>query len=104
MNVAALRLTERDGGVEFALKVVPGASRTRIAGMLGEALKLAVAAPPEGGKANAAVAELVAEALGVARSAVTIIAGQSQPQKRVRVAGVSAAQVRAALESSGDAR
>ena len=50
------------------MKVVPGASRTRLAGQLGDALKVAVAAPPEAGKANAALIELLAQVFAVEAS------------------------------------
>lgn len=81
-------------GVELAIKVVPGSSRDRIAGALGDALKIAVAAPPEKGKANDAVIALLAEVLGVKRNAVTIVAGHTQPRKTIRIAGVAADDVR----------
>jgi uncharacterized protein (TIGR00251 family) len=85
------------GGIELTLKVVPGASRTRVAGVLGTALKVAVAAPPEGGKANAAVMRLLAEALGVSKSDVEIVSGHGQRLKRVAVRGLTAADARARL-------
>lgn len=75
--------------MEIAVKVVPGASRSRVMGLLGDALKVQVAAPPEKGKANAAVIELIAGALGVAAKAVEIVAGQTTPNKRVKVSGVT---------------
>jgi len=90
-----LDIVARPDGVEFAVKVVPGASRSRVAGSLGPAIKLAVAAPAERGQANAAVIELLAAALRIRRADVEIIAGHAQPQKRVRVRGISAAAVRA---------
>ncbi|MGD8452251.1 MAG: DUF167 domain-containing protein [Phycisphaerae bacterium] len=88
---------EHEGGVEFHVKVVPGASRTRVMGLWGTALKVAVAAPPEGGKANAAVVALLAKTLEVSRGAVRIVSGQTQPRKRVSVAGLTAEAVRERL-------
>jgi uncharacterized protein len=85
------------GGVEFAVKVVPGASRTGIVGTLGTALKVAVAAPPEGGKANAAVIKLLAAVLGVKKGDVSIVHGHGQPLKRIAVRGVASDQARARL-------
>lgn len=68
-------------GVEIDVKVVPGASRDRVAGLLGEALKVQVSAPPEKGKANAAVAKLLAKTLGVSAKGVTLISGPTSPRK-----------------------
>ncbi len=85
------------GGIEFSVKVVPGASRTRLSGTWGEALKVAVAAPPEGGQANEAVIALLAEHFGVSRRAVTLVSGQHRPVKRVRILGLSAAAARGKL-------
>jgi uncharacterized protein (TIGR00251 family) len=95
--VDQLALRETPDGVEFTVKVVPGSSRDRIAGLLGDALKVVVAAPPEKGKANKSVVALIAAALGVKRGAVSIIAGQTQPRKTVTVAGVNADHVRQSL-------
>ena len=66
-----------------------------IAGVLGDRLKVRVAAPPEGGRANAAIAELLAEACGVPPRAVTLESGAAQPQKCFRVRGVDPARVAA---------
>jgi hypothetical protein len=88
-----IELTAAAHGVEFSLKVVPGASRTAVVGVWGQALKVAVAAPPEGGKANGAVVELLAHILGVRRADVAVVSGHSRPVKRVAVRGMSAAAV-----------
>lgn len=79
--------------MQFAVKAVPGSSRDRVQGLLGTALKVQVAAPPERGKANARILEVLAAALGVPPAAVTLVAGHHAPQKRVEVRGLSAAQV-----------
>ena len=87
-----------DGGAELRVKVVPGASRDRIAGLLGDALKVQVSAAPEKGRANAAVERLIATALGVSAGAVQVTAGHTQPRKTIRVAGKSASEVMTALQ------
>lgn len=80
------------------VKVVPGASRTRIAGMLGDAIKIQVAAAPEKGRANQAVIELLAAALGVKKNQIQLVAGQTQPRKTFQVEGVEQAALDAAIE------
>jgi len=92
-----LALREVDGAVQFAVKVVPGASRDRIAGALGDALKVQVTAPPEGGKANAALCELLAQALGVNVRDVQVVAGATSPRKTVAVRNSTVAAVIARL-------
>lgn len=77
-----------EGGTAVMVKVVPGASRTRLVGRLGARLKVQVAAPPEGGKANKALCALLAEALGVPRQDVAVTGGATRPQKEVTVAGL----------------
>lgn len=101
MNLDSLIVDESSAGVEFQAKIVPGASRDRIAGVLGDALKIAVAAPPEAGKANRAIVHLLAGVLHVRRQAVQIVSGEAQPRKRIRVAGLSAEQVRQRLTAYG---
>lgn len=75
------------GGIELRLKVVPGASRERIAGPLGDRLKLRVAAPAEGGKANRAAVELLAAWLG---TAVELVAGHGHAEKTALARGLDA--------------
>jgi uncharacterized protein len=70
------------------VKVVPGASRNRVAGKYGDGLKVQVSAPPERGKANEAVIELLAEFLGVKPAQIELSAGQTQPRKMFRVNGM----------------
>lgn len=88
-----MRPEDEQRGCTIRLKVVPGSSRSAIAGWLGERLKVRVAAPPEAGKANEAVRRLLAGALGVPPRQVAIIAGESTPEKTVLISGVSAEQV-----------
>lgn len=80
-----MRLIEKDGAFLLAIKVVPNSSRTMVAGWLGDALKVKVSQPPEGGKANEAVMALLAETLGVPAAQVTLLSGHTQPRKMVRI-------------------
>ena len=84
-------------GVSFAVKVHPRAKKNAITGQVGDALKVALTAPPVDGKANAACIEFFAKLLNVPRSSVTIAAGQTSRNKVIRVAGLTAQQVRDCL-------
>jgi uncharacterized protein (TIGR00251 family) len=74
--------------VTLRVHVQPGAGRTAVAGRHGTSLKVRVAAPPEGGRANEACAALLAETFGVAPSAVELVSGASSRMKRFRLRGV----------------
>ncbi|MDQ3757877.1 MAG: DUF167 domain-containing protein, partial [Actinomycetota bacterium] len=71
-----------DGAIVLRLHVQPGAGRTAVSGRHGDALKVKVAAPPEGGRANDACLALVAELFGVGKDAVTLAGGPSSRSKR----------------------
>lgn len=90
--MAAPWLREVPGGVRIAVRLAPRASRTRVLGLHGEALKVAVTAPPVEGKANALLVKHLAKRLGVAAGAVRIVSGELARDKVVEVAGVSAAE------------
>jgi hypothetical protein len=92
------RIREAEGGVVFSLHVQPRAKRSEVAGLHGAALKLKIAAPAVGGAANRAVAEFLAEALRVSRSAVQILAGEKSREKTVRIEGACLSHVRHLLE------
>jgi hypothetical protein len=84
-------------GATFAVKVHPRAKKNAITGEVGDALKLALTAPPVDNKANDACIEFFAKLLKVPRSSVTIAAGRTSRNKLIRVAGLSAEEVRACL-------
>ncbi len=81
-------------GATFAVKVHPCAKKNAITGEVGDALKLALTAPPVDGKANEACIEFFAKLLNLPRSSVTIAAGQTSRNKVIRVLGLTAQQVR----------
>ncbi len=84
-----------DGSVILTLHIQPGAKKTEITGLHGEALKIRLAAPPVDGKANAALIAFLAKACGVSKSAVELVSGDTCRAKRVRVTGADAARVAA---------
>lgn len=90
-------LAAEAGGIRLRVRVQPRASRSEIAGPLGDELKVRLAAPPVDGAANEALIRLLADALHVPRAAVTIVGGLSSRSKIVRVAGISPAAAGAAL-------
>ena len=89
--------TDRPEGALVNLRVQPRAARNEIVAWQDEALRVRVTAPPVDGEANTAVRQLVARALGVAPSTVTLVRGERSRDKVVRVAGLSLATVRARL-------
>ena len=82
-------------GLLVTARVSPKASRTAIQGIMptpdGEALKIAVTAPADKGKANAAVTALLAKTFGVAKSSVAVVAGETDRRKTLRILGDPAA-------------
>lgn len=86
------------GEVLIPIKVVPGASRDQISGMLGERLKIRISAPAEGGKANAAVCRLIAQKLGIKNATVEVASGSTNPEKIIRIAGDEIIDTQSALD------
>jgi uncharacterized protein (TIGR00251 family) len=84
-------------GVTLRLHIQPGAKKTEVVGLHGEALKIRLAAPPVDGKANACLIAFLADRLGVARAAISLLSGESSRAKRVHVSGVTDAEARARL-------
>jgi uncharacterized protein (TIGR00251 family) len=90
-----MNLREHAGAVTFDVLVQPRASRAKVGPVHDGRLKVAVTSPPVDGEANAAVIELLAKTLGVARSAVEVIAGASSRRKTIKVNGVARAAIEA---------
>ena len=85
-------------GVFLSCHVQPGAKRTAVSGVYGTALKIALAAPPVDGKANKELCVFLAKKLGLAKSAVTLVSGQTSRDKVVFLPGIDPGQLAAALE------
>jgi uncharacterized protein len=81
-------------GVSFPVRAQPRAKRNAVGEVTAGALKVYVTAPPEDGRANDAVVEVIADWLGVKRRQVAILTGATNRNKIVRVTGVTAAMVR----------
>ena len=85
------------GGVQLQLHVQPGASRTGIAGLHGDALKVRITAPPADGRANRELLDFLAEVLGVARARIALVKGESGRRKTVVVQGIELEETRRRL-------
>lgn len=92
-----LREQADSASVSLSIHVQPKASRTRLAGLHGEALKLCITSPPVDGKANAAVIEFFAKLFKIPKGAVTLAGGEASRDKRIILEGVSADQAEALL-------
>lgn len=88
-----IEISERDGAITFAVRVTPRASRDAIEGEHQGALRVRLTAPPVEDRANDALRRLLAERLNVPVSAVRIVSGERNRNKRVSVAGITRAQV-----------
>ena len=93
-------IRDTPGGAVFAVKIHPRARKGAITGVVGDALKLAVTAPPIDGRANEACIEFFANLFLLPRSSITIASGETSRRKVIRVAGTSADAVRRKLEAS----
>lgn len=87
-------------GVRIQVRVQPRASRTALAGELGDAWKVRVAAPPVDGAANSELVRFLADLVGVPKSSVRVIRGRRSRAKTVEIAGVEPGQVRVALDEA----
>lgn len=89
---------DETGTAVLRLHVQPGAGKTAVVGRHGDAVKVRVAAPPEGGRANDAVVALVAQTFDVKLAAVSLVSGQSSRAKKVQIDGIALAEVDRCLE------
>lgn len=97
--MAADWLKPVEGGVEIEVKVTPKSSVETVGPVRDGRLVVKVNAPPDQGKANKAVCKLIAECVGVAKSKVSVISGDTSRSKRLRAIGIDESQARSTLES-----
>ena len=93
-----LTIKETNGGVQFAVRVIPGASKNEVAGIQDGALKIKLTAPPVEGKANKACVDFLARLLGIRRSALAIASGEKSRKKTVAVDGIGRVELEARLK------
>ncbi len=93
-----LTIKETTEGVQFAVRVVPGASKNEAAGVQDDALKVRLTAPAVEGKANRACIEFLAGLLGVRRSALSIASGEKSRRKTVTLEGMTRGELEARLQ------
>lgn len=86
---------------KLEVEVSPKSRRPGVAGRRGDVLKVRVAAPPEGGRANTELIRLVANFLGVPRSSVTVARGGSSRRKLLDIEGLAVGDLAAALARAG---
>jgi uncharacterized protein (TIGR00251 family) len=98
----ALAISVRSGVVRFAVRVQPRSSRNAVEGLLGDALKVRLTAPPVEGAANDALVALLADELGVPRRSIRIVSGETGRNKLVEVDGVAAEAVERLASRAGD--
>ena len=92
-----MEIKEKSGAITFTVRVIPRSARTEIVGEYEGAVKVRLSSPPVDGAANAELIKLFAKKLGVAKSAVAIVSGETSKTKRLRVDGASAQRLRDAL-------
>ena len=86
-------ITDTRGGAAIAVRVVPRAAKSEIAGIRDGAVLVRLNAPPVDGAANAELIEVIADALDVPKRAITITSGETSRKKTLRISGMSAASI-----------
>jgi uncharacterized protein (TIGR00251 family) len=95
-----IAITDHAEGCVVAVRAQPGARRDGIVGEHAGMLKVAVTAPPDKGRANDAIVEVLADALGLKRSQVELLSGRTSRRKNFLCRGVTAEAARARLRRS----
>lgn len=86
----------------LAVRIQPRASKNEIVPMEGGAFKIRLTAPPVDGAANEALVRFLSDILGIAKTRVEIVSGQTSREKRIRIGGMSGADVRRLLNSKAE--
>jgi uncharacterized protein len=95
-----LQITQSTEGVSFLVKAQPGARRCRIVGLHGGALKIAVTAQPEKGKANRAIIEVLCESLGLRAAQIEFESGETSKLKKLTVRGIAVVELQRRVDAA----
>lgn len=99
--MSSFQFKEIPGGLEFDVLATPGSSVSKVRNIHGAALKVAVRAAPERGKANEEILAVLAAFFGVPHGCVAILSGEASRNKRVRIAGLSIDSALARIKTLG---
>lgn len=88
-----IALEQRESGIILPVRAQPGAKKNALTGEHAGQLKVSVTQAPEKGKANAAIIEVLAEDLGLKRSQISLISGETSGQKKFLVTGIALAEL-----------
>ena len=94
-----IKLIEKDGALRFEVHAKPRAKKSKIVGLRGDAVEIALAAPPVDGAANEELIRLLAEVLGIPKRSVELVRGDTSQKKLVAVSGLTAELVKERLGS-----
>jgi uncharacterized protein (TIGR00251 family) len=90
--------TESDGAVSFAVRVIPRSARSEVVGEQNGTLKIKLKSPPVDGAANEELIRLLAKFLGIPRGEINIVSGHTSKNKRIRITGLTPAEIAAILQ------
>jgi uncharacterized protein (TIGR00251 family) len=93
LSLPAYLQHEKSGTLLLHLKIQPNASSTKIAGQHGQRLKIRLQSPPQDGKANQELIRFLSKTLGIPKSCIELIRGQTSRDKTVRISGLTADQL-----------
>lgn len=91
---------EKSGTLLLHLKIQPNASRSGIAGQHGQRLKIRLQSPPQDGKANQELISFLSKTLGISKSSLDLIRGQTSRDKTIRLQDITIDQLLASLPES----
>jgi hypothetical protein len=97
-----IAIGDHSKGFTIAIKAQPGAKKNAVLGERNEALRVAVTAAPEKGKANDAIAEVLAKALGLKANQIEMLTGETSREKRFLIAGITKADLTSKLQALVD--
>jgi uncharacterized protein (TIGR00251 family) len=95
-----MKLVEKDGTVRFEVHAKPRAKKSRVVGERGDAVEIALAAPPVDGAANEELIRYVSKILAVPKRAIELVRGETSREKLLAVTGLSPAEVEARLRAA----
>jgi len=93
----AIEIIQKDQGIILPVRAQPGAKRNCMVGEHGGALKVAVQAPPEDGKANDAILDLLRRSFGISKQQIELVSGHTSRDKKFLLTGITLEQLQAKI-------